>query len=512
LTALGLIFRSALLVTAQLTAILAFHLAWNIDFWLYLVFGYSLTGATDYMFYPELSLPEKSLSFFSHVFIVPAAFYGAYALGTPKKAWLLQWVQTLLLFLMTYLLTRPEENINWMFGTVLSGLSPTVIPPVCYYALMVTAPPLLIYGPTNRLVTFLTGRHGEKRMAGRSPRQSSLGHEEHAPQADSPPALSRAGAAIAVLLAVGISLAVARAADRKAAFDSALFEIAQDGKSALERISPASVAAHVDQIAFGEGGPTREAPLLRWSRLELPKQWSGLDGKLHIHSKSLLLDVDAQRIPSVPQEVTLYGSRAVPGSVVWAYAASDDFHLQKLPDLRGNKRTYEVRCEIGGHGISEYVDASNGEIYPSTGQNEILGKGTGAIYVLGVVEVLRGEIVVRSPYYLVKRRGIRFPDDVWFTSRGGQLVPFLSDPGKPLSARVAFQSSPDPERIPTHIFTCNFFGYDMRDLAQSRDRFEGFLTPEGRPCAGVGWTGRGSLRYCTEQKGRMVAVRIDDHN
>jgi hypothetical protein len=511
LTALGLIFRSALLVTAQLTAILVFHLAWNIDFWLYLVFGYSLTGATDYMFYPELSLPEKTLSFFSHVFIVPAAIYGAYVLGSPKKAWLLQWLQTLLVFVMTYLLTRPEENINWMFGTALHGLSPTVISPVFYYAFMVTVP-LLIYKLTNGLVAFLIGAHGQNRVLDMPPCHSSSRLEERAPGTDRLAGLSPQGAAIAVLLAAGISLAVSRAADRKSTFDSALFDIAQDGKSALERIPSPSVAARVDHIAFGEAGSMREAPLLTWSGRELPKQWSGLDGKLHVHSKTLLLDVDARRIPSVPQEVTLHGGRAVPGSVVWAYVASDDFYLQKLPDLRGNKKTYAVRCEIGGHGVSEYVDALSGELYPSTGKNEILGNATGAIYVLGVVEALRGKVVVRSPYYLVKRRGIRFPDDVWFTSRDGQLIPFLSDPEKPLHARVAFQSSPDPERIPTHIFTCSFFGYQIRDLAQARDRFEGFLTPEGRPCSGVGWSSRGSLRYCTEEQGKMVTVRVDDHN
>jgi hypothetical protein len=335
-------------------------------------------------------------------------------------------------------------------------------------------------------------------------------HEEHAPQADSPSALSPAGAAIAVFVAVGISLAVARAADRKCTLDSSLFEIAQDRKSALERIWPPS--ARVDQITFGDGGATRAVSLLTRSGPELPKQWSGLDGKLHVHSKSVLLEADAQRIPPVPQEVILHGSRVVPGSVVWAYVASDDFHLQKLPDLRGNKKTYEVRCEVGGHGISEYVDPSNGEFYPSTGQNEILGEGTGAIYILGVVEVLKGKIVARSPYYLVKRRGIRFPDDVWFAPRDRRLVPFLSNPAEPLRARVAFQSSPDPEHIPTHIFTCNFLGYEARDLAQSHNRFEGFLTPEGRPCASVGWSSRSSVRYCTKEKGQIVALAVADRN
>ena len=257
LTGLGLLFRNAMLVTAELTAVLVFHLAWNVDFWLYLLFGYSLTGATQYMFYPELSLTEKALSFFSHVFVVPAALYGAYVLGAPRRAWLLQWVQTLLVFLMTYLLTRPEENINWMFGTVLPGLSPAVIPPVFYYALMVAGPPLLVYGPTNRLVTLLIHGHGQKssrRVPGRCPSLT----ETSGLAAGFPLGLSPAGAAIAVLLAAVISLGVAQAADRKCTLGSALFEIAEDGKSALERMPARNVCAHVDHIVFGDPQVARE--------------------------------------------------------------------------------------------------------------------------------------------------------------------------------------------------------------------------------------------------------------
>ena len=92
LTAIGLLFRCGLLVTAQLTAILAFHLGWNIDFWTYLCSGYLPIGATSYMFLPGLSLVEKSLSFFTHVFVIPSALYGVLVLGAPKRAWLFQWL------------------------------------------------------------------------------------------------------------------------------------------------------------------------------------------------------------------------------------------------------------------------------------------------------------------------------------------------------------------------------------------------------------------------------------
>ncbi len=497
LTALGLLFRSAALVTAELTAVLVFHLAWNIDFWLYLLFGYSLTGATDYMFYPELNIAEKSLSFFNHAFVVPAAVYGVCVLGISRKAWLLQWLQTSLLFVLTYLLTRPEENINWMFGTVLSGLSPGVIRPIFYYTLMILVPPLLIYFPINRLLA-LTDQYIRKRQRDQG---TTLG-----PLLD----LSPTGAVIAMTLAVGLSFVAAHAANRKCLLDAALFEIGPDGNSALERMPQSSEIAQVDQIVFGGKGAMREASLVTWRRLELPKMWSGVDRKLHVHSKGLLLDLDQQQIPPVPQEVILRGRRVAPGSVVWAYVASDDFYLQGFPDLRGNNKAYEVRCEIGGHGISEYVNSLDGKVYPSTDHNELLGNGVGAVYVLGIVEVIGGRVIARSPFYVVKRKGIRFPDDVWYEIKDEVVIPLLSDSAKPFEARVAFQSSPDPVHIPTHVFTASFFGYEVRDLTLNPDRFEGFLAPDGAFCDSSGWISTNSLRYCTQVGKDLVLNSVSD--
>jgi hypothetical protein len=510
LTALGLLFRSAVLVAAQLSAIIVFHFGWHLDYWLFQIFGYSLTGTTGYMFYPGLTLTEKSLSFFSHTFVVPAAVYGVYKLGVPRRAWLLQWAQTALLFGLTYALTDPGENINWMFGTGIFGLSPARISPVCYYVLMLVVPPFLIYLPTNcfmaRLVTISNRVNGVK--AGLDTRISSIGVES--------PLLARISeSSIAVitslsLLAVLVSLAAAHAGERKCAFDPGLFQISWDGQSRLEHMPVSAVSSPIAHIMFGEKGSLREAPLVVWSQSVLPKQWSGQDGRLHIHSKTILSTLDVGQIPSVPQEITLQGIRAVRGSIVWAYVASDDFYLQPVPDLPGSRASYEIRCQIGGHGISEYVNPGDGHLYSPTPYNELLGNGTGAVYIVGVVEERDGEIVSRSPYYLVKRKGIRFPDDIWFSSAGGLLVPQLSIPSDPVNARVAFQSSTDPVHVATNIFTSDFFGYDMKNITRSSDRFEGFLTPNGDFCNGVGWASARTLKFCVQADGRESVEEASD--
>ena len=510
LTALGFLLRSAVLIAAQLSAIVVFHFAWHLDYWLFLLFGYSLTGATGYMFYPGLTLTEKSLSFFSHAFVVPAAVYGVYTLGVPRKAWLLQWAQTAALFSMTYALTRPGENINWMFGTGIFGLSPATISPAFYYALMIVVPPFLIYLPTNRLMERLVGKSKieDGTKAGLDFQIDGIRIESPRLAKVSEPTI--AGLTALSVLAVLVSLAAARAAERKCALNPTFFQIARDGQSRLERMPGSAVASRVDHLMFGDKGSLREAPLVVWSHPVLPKQWSGLDSILHVHSKTVLSSLDERQIPSVPQEITLQGIRAVPGSIVWAYVASDDFHLQTIPDLPGSRSSYEIRCQIGSHGISEYVSPGDGHLYPATAYNELLGNGTGAVYIVGVVEERDGEIVSRSPYYLVKRKGIRFPDDIWYSSTGGLIVPLLSVPSDPVNARVAFQSSPDPVHVATDVFTSDFFGYDVKNLTRSPGRFEGFLTPNGDFCDGVGWATARTLKYCVQVDGRQSVEETSD--
>ena len=245
----------------------------------------------------------------------------------------------------------------------------------------------------------------------------------------------------------------------------------------LESLRTSGVSMSVDHITYKVGESSRQLPLLVWPHPTLPKQWSGFDNRLHAHTKSVLLEVSADEIPSAPQEVLLRGARTARGSVVWAYVASDDFYLQSYPDLHGYRDTYEVRCKIGGRGLSEYVDPATGKLFAPTAYSEILGNGTGAIYALGVIEVVEGEIVATSSYYLVKRRGLRAPEDIWFVQRDGNLTPLLSKPTDPVGSRVAFQSPLRLDYSAPEVFTCDFFGYDLRNLSDTPDVFDGFMGP-----------------------------------
>ena len=500
LIALGLFFRSAILVTAQLTALIVFHLGWNIDFWLYFLFNYFPIGSTAYMFYPDLGLFEKSLSFFNHVFAVPFALYGVYVLGAPKKAWLLQSVQTFIIFLLTYFFTRPEENINWMFGMEISDISPLNIHPILYYSMMIIAPPLIIYLPTNRIVTMLVGRW-------RSKKQKMINGINEV-QVRISPVLS----VPFILLTIFISIGISYLADIKCRLEPTVFQIMpQDHRIPLEAMPLSSIKTQVDRVTHNDKN-SGEIPLLAWHSPAIPKRWSDSDNRWHVHTKDILRQVDADDIPAVPQEIFIYGRRSVFGSVVWAYIASDKYYLQKQCDLHGYRKTYKIRCNVGGHGLSEYMNPANGEIYDSREYNEILGKGTGAIYAIAVIEVVGKEIVSRSSYYLVKRRGIFSPQDIWFVIKDGVLVPLFSNPADPVHSRFAFQSSYDSSKGVPDIFTCDFLGYEMRNLTQSPDTFDLFVAPNGKPCKGIGWMDPTQLRYCRVKGNKTELCEIIDQD
>lgn len=52
---------------------------------------------------------------------------------------------------MTYLLTDPSDNINWVFGP--GGAPQQTLPPLAYLGLLMALLPLAVYLPTHLLFT-----------------------------------------------------------------------------------------------------------------------------------------------------------------------------------------------------------------------------------------------------------------------------------------------------------------------------------------------------------------------
>ena len=114
LTLLALWFKSPLLISMASIGIFPVEIIWIIDFFVRLSIKRRLLGITDYMFESDKKPFLKSLSLF-HVF-VPVLMIGLlYKWGYDSDAFFCQVVLTWIVFILTYFLTDPKDNINWIY-------------------------------------------------------------------------------------------------------------------------------------------------------------------------------------------------------------------------------------------------------------------------------------------------------------------------------------------------------------------------------------------------------------
>ena len=143
--------ENALLVSMMALSILFLELVWNADFWTRLVTGKSLVSLSAYMFDPNIPLFIRGLSLF-HVALPILVVWLLYRLGYDRRALLWQTMVALVVMPISYLLTNPRENINWVYGL---GEKPQHIMPEWLFVLsLMIGIPLLVYLPMH----FLLGR------------------------------------------------------------------------------------------------------------------------------------------------------------------------------------------------------------------------------------------------------------------------------------------------------------------------------------------------------------------
>ncbi len=138
------------------------QLLWQVDFLGNLV-GAPLTGMTNYMFNPEISIMGRGLSFFH--FWVPILLLGIiYKLGYDRRAFwgwtLTAWVAMLIGY---FLLPAPGDaldfvnqpsNVNYVYG--MSAEAPqTMMPGWAWLTMMLAGLPILIYAPTHFVLAWL---------------------------------------------------------------------------------------------------------------------------------------------------------------------------------------------------------------------------------------------------------------------------------------------------------------------------------------------------------------------
>jgi hypothetical protein len=128
---------------------------WIVDFLVLLVTGMSLTGMTEYMFDAVERPPYlRALSLF-HLWMPPLVIYQVWKLGYARRA---LWMATLIawtVLLATWLLTGPEDNINWVYGP---GEPQEFVPALVYLAMLLAVFPIALFLPPHALFERLFGR------------------------------------------------------------------------------------------------------------------------------------------------------------------------------------------------------------------------------------------------------------------------------------------------------------------------------------------------------------------
>ena len=155
LTAVALWGESRLLASMMAVAVLVPELLWNVSFFARLLARVRVSPLADYMFDPAIPLWIRALSLF-HIPMPLVLLWMLHTLGYDPRALPAQTALAWIVFPLTYAVTDPKENINWVFGP--GGRPQRRLPPRVYLGVLLIVFPLIVYVPTHFLLAALFGR------------------------------------------------------------------------------------------------------------------------------------------------------------------------------------------------------------------------------------------------------------------------------------------------------------------------------------------------------------------
>ena len=131
-TVLAIDCESPLLASMAAIGVLPLELAWSVDF----LSGGRALGLAAYMFDPSLPRYLRGLSLF-HLAVPPVLIVLLCLYGYDRHAFIWQLPLTWIVLVLSYWLTQPEKNINWVFGP---GRQPQQsMSPLMYFAIAMAA-------------------------------------------------------------------------------------------------------------------------------------------------------------------------------------------------------------------------------------------------------------------------------------------------------------------------------------------------------------------------------------
>jgi hypothetical protein len=142
--------ENALLVSMMAVSIVFFEALWNCDFFFRLATGKSLIGLSAYMVDPKIPLFIRGLSCF-HIVLPLLLLWMLHRLGYDHRALIWQTIVAMVVLPLSYLMSNPQENVNWVYGF---GENPQkVLPAPLFVLVLMLLFPLVIYLPTHLVFT-----------------------------------------------------------------------------------------------------------------------------------------------------------------------------------------------------------------------------------------------------------------------------------------------------------------------------------------------------------------------
>jgi hypothetical protein len=146
--------ESTLIFSTLAVSVVLLELLWNVDFFVRLLTRNQLVGLSAYMFDSRISRPIRALSLF-HVFLPAILIWYVYRLGYDSRGFLVQTLFAWVVLLLSFFLTKPKDNINWVYGF---GKKPqTRVPRAVHLLLLMLGLPVLIYLPSHLVLKRLFG-------------------------------------------------------------------------------------------------------------------------------------------------------------------------------------------------------------------------------------------------------------------------------------------------------------------------------------------------------------------
>ena len=153
-TGVALWLENPLLVSMMTVGVLLPELLWNVTLFTRLLTGVRVSGLADYMFDTRIPKWIRTLSLF-HVVLPVLMLWMLHRLGYDPRALPAQTALAWVILPLTYAVTKPEDNINWVYGP---GARPQrQISPPLYLAFVLILFPLIVYVPTHLLLLAALG-------------------------------------------------------------------------------------------------------------------------------------------------------------------------------------------------------------------------------------------------------------------------------------------------------------------------------------------------------------------